>query len=78
MKKFSIKELTFDEDDVLSRDELKNVLGGDDPSASSCSITCSIGSACCNSKPVKCSCSELSSPSCESGGYGSTQCSIST
>lgn len=43
MKKLKLKNLKFDSDSILSRDQLKKVLGGDDPPTSG---ICAIGSSC--------------------------------
>jgi len=59
----------------LTRQELKNVVGGDD--FSGCSVSCNSGYfACCNVGP-SCHCLKNgSTDTCQDGGPGSNSCSI--
>ena len=65
---------------MLSNDDMKQITGGFAGSGQlGCNVSCASGYfACCNSKPVEtCFCAKNGDDkTCESGGSGSTSCSL--
>jgi len=82
MKKLKLKQLNLEQKDILSRDELKSIVGGDDGSGSAtpCSVTCVTGYySCCwwNILLSYCKCYQNGTKapqSCDAGGVGSSAC----
>jgi hypothetical protein len=87
MSKLKLSLQNIEGAEILSREQLKNVLGGwgIDPGSgydAGCSVTCNAGYyACCNQNgsggSPTCECFNSGSPTCESGGTGSSSCSVS-
>jgi hypothetical protein len=83
MKKLKLKALELGAEELLQREQLKNVIGGSgsgDGSGGGCEVTCGSGYyACCNRNILVayCNCkTNGSTNSCDAGGVGSTSCKI--